>query len=67
MKLQSGILLVLTLITSPLNAADTNQESESVTKKFNVLFIISDDLTATALSCYGNNVCSTPNIDALAA
>lgn len=34
---------------------------------YNVLFIISDDLTATALSCYGNKVCSTPNIDALAA
>jgi iduronate 2-sulfatase len=31
------------------------------------LFIISDDLTATALSCYGNEVCSTPNIDAIAA
>ena len=36
-------------------------------KKCNVLFIISDDLTATALSCYGNKVCKTPNIDALAA
>ena len=36
-------------------------------QKFNVLFIISDDLTATALSCYGNTVCQTPNIDALAA
>jgi len=33
----------------------------------NVLFIISDDLTAEALSCYGNEVCETPNIDALAA
>lgn len=33
----------------------------------NVLFIISDDLTATALSCYGNKVCKTPNIDRLAA
>ncbi len=36
-------------------------------KKYNVLFIISDDLSATALSCYGNTVCKTPNIDALAA
>ncbi|MDC0175928.1 sulfatase [Planctomycetaceae bacterium] len=33
---------------------------------YNVLFIISDDLTATALSCYGNKVCKTPNIDRLA-
>jgi len=35
--------------------------------KYNVLFIISDDLTYTALSCYGNTVCKTPNVDRLAA
>ena len=34
---------------------------------YNVLFIISDDLTDTALSCYGNTVCQTPNIDSIAA
>jgi iduronate 2-sulfatase len=34
---------------------------------YNVLFIISDDLTATALSCYGNQVVKTPNIDSIAA
>lgn len=32
----------------------------------NVLFIISDDLTAEALSCYGNVQSRTPNIDRLA-
>jgi choline-sulfatase len=35
-------------------------------KDYNVLFIISDDLTATAVSSYGNTVCKTPNIDQLA-
>jgi iduronate 2-sulfatase len=34
---------------------------------YNVLFIISDDLTATALSCYGNPIVKTPNIDSIAA
>ena len=44
-------------------AADTPNSAS----KFNVLFIISDDLTWTALSCYVNNVCKTPNIDRRAA
>ena len=35
-------------------------------EKPNVLFIISDDLTASALSCYENKVCKTPNIDRIA-
>jgi iduronate 2-sulfatase len=43
--------------------------SEALAKdgKPNVLFIISDDLTSTALGCYGNKICQTPNIDRLAA
>ncbi len=35
--------------------------------KLNVLFIISDDLTTTALSCYENQASRTPHIDQLAA
>ena len=53
------LLLSLTLLASSA-LAQSNQD------RLNVLFIISDDLTATALSCYGNQVCQTPNIDALA-
>ncbi len=40
--------------------------SQAAEKPMNVLFIISDDLTPTALSCYGNQVSKTPNIDRLA-
>ena len=35
-------------------------------QKLNVLFIIADDLTATAVSAYENKACNTPNIDKLA-
>ncbi len=35
-------------------------------EKLNVLFIISDDLTTTALSNYENRICKTPHIDKLA-
>ncbi|MDE0865000.1 MAG: sulfatase [Rubripirellula sp.] len=45
----------------------TNATQSDQAERLNVLFIISDDLTANALSCYGNTVCKTPNIDALAA
>lgn len=60
--MQSRIVsvLVTVLSLSVLKAADP-------AKKYNVLFIISDDLTSTALSCYGNKICKTPNIDAIAA
>ena len=35
--------------------------------KMNVLFVVSDDLSAHAVGCYGNAICKTPNIDRLAA
>jgi len=59
MKMRLMVLVALLALGSagPLAAQE----------KYNVLFIISDDLTYTALSCYGNTVCQTPNIDRLAA
>lgn len=58
--MSKSVAAVVILLTASLaNGADE--------KPYNVLFIISDDLTYTALSCYGNTVCETPNIDRLAA
>lgn len=57
----SQLLLVMaSLLLLPL-------EVRADEPKLNVLFIISDDLTSRALSCYGNTVCKTPNIDRIAA
>ena len=50
------VTIILMLSAAALNARE----------RYNVLFIISDDLTATALGCYGNKLCQTPNIDRLA-
>jgi iduronate 2-sulfatase len=63
MKLPSIIALAVLAVAIPSAAA----QPATAKPKYNVLFIISDDLTATALSCYGNHVCKTPNIDRLAA
>ena len=51
-------MLVLLLVSTLVSAQQK--------KKPNILFIISDDLTATAVSSYENKVCKTPNIDKLA-
>ena len=63
--------LIVGSVAGPLGAAhpvgSEKHDAASQKRPFNVLFIISDDLTANALSCYGNTICKTPNIDALAA
>ena len=60
------LLLMIALGCLALGSSSVSAQTSAKKPKFNVLFIISDDLTATALSCYGNEVCKTPNIDRLA-
>ncbi|WP_420603018.1 sulfatase [Flagellimonas sp.] len=52
-------VIVFIFLTSTLTCAQQK-------KKPNVLFIIADDLTTTAVSAYENKACKTPNIDKLA-
>jgi iduronate 2-sulfatase len=63
MRVDRYLVLLIGLLPAaaalPLVAAERSRP--------NVLLIVSDDLTATALSCYGNTICQTPNIDRLAA
>ena len=56
-------LLTLLALMAISSTAQINPQSN---EKPNVLFIISDDLTATAISSYENKKCKTPNIDRLA-
>ncbi len=53
------VLLTLLLLSSVTSAEEARRP--------NVLLIVSDDLCSHALSCYGNPVCKTPNVDRLAA
>ena len=52
------VLLFLVMFAMKTSAQDQ--------EKPNILFVISDDLSATAVSAYGNSAVSTPNIDRLA-
>lgn len=58
MKLFKILMIVFLLI---------NLSCKEKPQNYNILFIIADDLTATAVSAYENKACQTPNIDRLAA
>ncbi|MBN2450346.1 MAG: sulfatase [Lentisphaeria bacterium] len=58
---------LLAILLLAAGTAPSTRAAETPDRKPNVLFLIADDLTATALSCYGNTICRTPNIDRLAA
>jgi iduronate 2-sulfatase len=64
--MKKSLSIVPAMIILALSAVVSSAADEKM-QRYNILFIISDDLTYTALSCYGNTVCRTPHIDKLAA
>lgn len=63
LRLKQMVLLTAVVLAGAANLAQS-AETNSIR---NVLFIVSDDLKASVLGCYGNPLCQTPNIDHLAA
>ena len=55
--------LILSLFFGGIVRGDGEEEGAVIK---NVLFLISDDLKASVLGCYGDQVAETPNIDRLA-
>ena len=56
----------LPLLVGLFCAAFVAFAEDSPVRVKNVLFIVSDDLRANTLGCYGDKLCKTPNIDKLA-
>ena len=68
-RLLSGALLMWAALPacSVVNAYEKTVAAVERPRIKNVLFLIADDLKASVLGCYGDQVCRTPNIDRLAA
>ena len=64
MSLASMICLSQFWIVNWVKAQEANFKHETEIK--NVVFIVADDLKASVLGCYGDQVCQTPNIDRIA-
>lgn len=60
--IRNALFLLIILLFS----CNTAKKKTAADSPPNVLFIIADDLSAEALSAYGNQQCRTPNIDRLA-
>ncbi len=60
-------LIIVLCFVAPFGPSnDAEADSLDAPEIQHVLFLVSDDLKASALGCYGNGLCKTPNIDRLA-
>src|SRR6185295_9078200 len=59
------MLTACVLLSSPVATAPA-RSAEAAASRPNILFIMSDDQAAHALSCYGSRINQTPNLDRIA-
>lgn len=64
MKTVSQAALCLPLVALNLTSCATQKKEEP--KQPNIIFIMTDDHTTQAMSCYGGNLIQTPNMDRIA-
>src|SRR5689334_16383759 len=65
-KVSFLLLISAIAICPPFDRTSPKSSAAAAKQKYNVLFIISDDLRPE-LGCYGNSIIKTPNVDGLAA
>ncbi|MCP4886494.1 MAG: sulfatase [Planctomycetaceae bacterium] len=63
MRFAQLYVLLSILVLLAVRDAEATQKNPRVK---NVLMIVADDLRANTLGCYGDRICQTPNLDALA-
>jgi hypothetical protein len=68
MKVATGYLCLLTLLLLSVDSLSRapRQAPRVPAKKPNIVFIMSDDHAAHAISAYGSKLIQTPNLDRLA-
>lgn len=64
-KLNSWLLIIISVLVMSQTSKKENQQNPQK-KKYNILFIASDDLN-NDMECYGNRLVKTPNLNRLAA
>lgn len=65
-----GLLLTVAatgVAAASAHASDRADSRKQQTKPFNIVYIMTDDHTAQAMSCYDRRLISTPNLDRIAA
>ena len=61
-----NIPISLCLLTAAVGAVSCGNGAEEETRRPNILFIMTDDHTTQAMSCYGGRLIQTPNMDRIA-